>query len=275
MKTAGAILGILLLGGCADQVDYSAFAEGRRPALQRIASLDARLRALMGEASPDSTALLRIVDTLRSKSREDTSTGDSTALEAVAETLSALGVEPVLQPSDSDLVPSLAWERRRAGCVPLVLFWIEALRERGVEAAPVFLPGHLAIEARDGQRIETLRGGIIRSASFYDSAFRLEQRPYYKNLKPDPQAVVASMLVQAGLLEWRSGRTKAAVAAFRAAAKLCPGLPEAEGNLGLVLEQRGHAEEAAKHLRLALAGDPLSIKARTRWKRMTSKEASR
>lgn len=274
MKSLGAILGLLLFGGCSGQTDYSAYADDHRTTLSRIASLDARLRELMGEEHPDSTELLRILDTLRSKSPRGESARDTAAKDAVARTLSEIGIEPVLHPNDSDLVPSLAWSRRKAGCVPLVLFWLESLRNSGLVVQSVLLPGHLAISMGETRWIETLRKGLLRSKPFYDSAFLLEQRPYYRDLRPDSNAVLASMLVQAGLLEWRDDHTGNAEAAFRASIKICPGFPEAEGNLGLILEERGDADEALTHLHIALVGDPLAKKARDRLNRLTTNGVS-
>jgi hypothetical protein len=260
MKILGTILGLLCLGGCCGKADYSAYADGRRTTLSRIASLDARLCGLMGEKHPDSTRLLRILDTLRLKSPRSGSATDTASKDAVARTLSEIGIEPVLHPNDSDLVPSLAWTRRNAGCVPLVLFWLECLRNSGHDAQSVLLPGHIAISMGEQQWIETLRKGILRSKPFYDSAFLLGQRPYYRNLKPDSNAVLASMLVQAGILEWRRDRTRNAESAFRAATKICPGLPEAEGNLGLVLVELDRKHDASRHLAIALKGDALAEK---------------
>lgn len=186
---------------------------------------------------------------------------DSGILAAVASGFDRIGMAPISQPGDSDLVPSLAWERRRAGCVPLVLFWSRALNEHGIHAAPVLLPGHLVLSMPDGRLVETLRGGTIRAREFYDSAFRLADRPYYAGFRNEPDGVLASMLVHAGLLEWRSGNLRAAESAFETASRICPGLPEAEGNLGLVLEQAGRPKEALEKLDLALQGDRLATKA--------------
>lgn len=186
---------------------------------------------------------------------------DSGVLASIASGFDRMTMTPVLQPNDSDLVPSLAWERRRAGCVPLVLYWSRALASHGIQASPVFLPGHLVLSMPDGRLVETLRGGIIRARGFYDSVFRLADRPYYVGFRTEPEGVLASMLVQAGMLEWRAGNLAGAESAFEAAARICPGLPEAEGNLGLVLEQAGRPEYALEKLDLALRGDRLAAKA--------------
>jgi hypothetical protein len=73
-------------------------------------------------------------------------------------------------------------------------------------------------------------------------------------------------------MEWRIHRPRNAEEAFRAAAKICPGFPEAEGNLGLVLEERGSSAESKERLLVALQGDPLAAKARSRLDRRTGEE---
>ncbi|MEK7391037.1 MAG: hypothetical protein AAB214_00580 [Fibrobacterota bacterium] len=267
MRRMGAILLFILFAGCAKPTDYSAYADGNRPMLVRIASLDARLRGLLGEAHPDSTRVPRLLDSLESALEGGSPTeNDSTLMRRISSTLAKVGMVPVLQPTDSDLVPSLAWERRRGGCVPLGLMWCHALRSRGIGAKPAFLPGHLVVADGEGRLIETLRGGIHRDIFFYDSAFRLSERPYYRALRPDSNAILAAMLVQAGLIEWRSASPASAESAFAAAVKICPGLPEAEGNLGLVQQELGRESEGAEHLRTALRGDPVA--GEVKWRRV-------
>lgn len=257
------LVAVVSLCGCRQEFDYSGFADGTRPLLGRVSSLDSRLRGLLGEAHPDSSRLSAIVDSIDALvgAASGTSMTDSGALASIASGFDRIAMAPVLQPNDSDLVPSLAWERRRAGCVPLVLYWSRALASHGIQASPVFLPGHLVLSMPDGRLVETLRGGIIRARGFYDSVFRLADRPYYAGFRAESEAVLASMLVQAGMLEWRAGNLAGAESAFEAAVRICPGLPEAEGNLGLVLEQAGRPERALEKLDLALRGDRLAAKA--------------
>lgn len=257
------LVAVASLCGCRSGFDYSGFSDGTRPLPGRVASLDSRLRGLLGEAHPDSSRLSTIVDSVEAlaESASGASMTDSGILAAVASGFDRIGMEAIVQPGDSDLVPSLAWERRRAGCVPLVLFWSRVLQVRGIHAVPVFLPGHLVLSMPDGRLVETLRGGTIRAREFYDSAFRLADRPYYAGFRSEPEGILASMLAHAGLLEWRAGNLRAAESAFEAAARICPGLPEAEGNLGLVLEQAGRPGEALEKLDIALRGDRLAAKA--------------
>lgn len=257
------LVAVALLCGCRSGFDYSGFADGTRPLLGRVVSLDSRLRELLGEARPDSSRLSAIVDSVDAfvRAASGTPMTDSGALASIASGFERMAMVPVPQPNDSDLVPSLAWERRRAGCVPLVMYWSRALASHGIKASPVFLPGHLVLSMPDGRLVETLRGGIVRPRGFYDSVFRLADRPYYAGFRSEPAGILASMLAHAGLLEWRAGNLRAAESAFEAAARICPGLPEAEGNLGLVLEQAGRPGEALEKLDIALRGDRLAAKA--------------
>jgi len=276
MKPFGAILLSILFAGCAKPTDYSAYADRNRPMLARIASLDARLRGLLGEAHPDSMRVPRMLDSLESALGPGSSTeNDSFAVRQISSTLAKVGMVPVLQPADSDLVPSLAWERRRGGCVPLGLIWCRLLRSQGVPASPVLVPGHLVVADGQGRLIETLRGGLFRGHSFYDSVFRLSERPYYRELRPDTNAILAAMLVQAGLLEWRNARPASAESAFAEAVRICPGLPEAEGNLGLVQQELGRESEGGAHLRIALRGDPLAQAAKPRWRKENPSNGSK
>ncbi len=224
---------------------------------------DARLRELLGREPfyGDPGRLLDSVGT----SLEVVAVADATLegkLDAVRAALA--GIEPVFAPADSDLVPTLAWTARRAGCVPLAWAWHRLAAAAGVELATLPLPGHVALATTDGRFLEPLRGGLERSRAFYDSAFRLAERPAYRDLKPAAGGIQAALLVQCGLLEWEQGRLSAAREAFSTALEWLPGMPEAQGNLGLVLETSGDREGALRHLTWALEGDPLHEKARIR-----------
>lgn len=224
---------------------------------------DTRLRELLGR-EPFTGEPGRLLDSARKAlamvaGSEATQEARLDAVRAVLE-----GIEPVLLPSDSDLVPSLAWTARRAGCVPLVWAWCRLAAVAGVELVVVPLPGHVVLATRDGRFLEPLRKGLERTRSFYDSTFRLAERPAYRDLREAPGSIQAALLVQCGLLEWEQGRLSAAQEAFSTALEWRPGLPEAQGNLGLVLEATGDRQGALRHLGLALEGDPLHEKAKIR-----------
>jgi len=274
MKIGGAMLCAILLGGCDGRMDYSAYSDARRPMLSRIGSLDSRLRELLGDSHPDSGRVARILDTLDARFPSVRSVRDDRRTREVSGILTEIGMIPVPHPGDSDLVPSLAWERRRAGCVPLVFFWTHALNRLGDSTVPVFLPGHLAVSLGKDRLIEPMKMGIPRGRAFYDSAFQLRSRPFYAAFRPESGAVLASMLVQAGLLEWKDGRVENARSAFRTAVAICPGLPEAEGNLGLVSEEMGREGEAVEHLESAVQGDRLAVAAIGHLDRLRSKGKS-
>lgn len=252
----------VVLAGCADPRYPERFGPGVDPD-SVVRRADARLRELLGREplSGDPERLLDSVGaSLEVALRAEAAPG--MRLDAVRHALA--GIEPVLVPSDSDLVPSLAWTARRAGCVPLAWAWRHLAGRAGVELVALPLPGHVALATTDGRFIEPLRGGLERTRDFYDSAFRLAERPAYRDLAPAPGGIQAALLVQCGLLEWEQGRLEAAREAFSTALDWLPGMPEAEGNLGLVLEASGDREGAVRHLAGALRGDPLNERARIR-----------
>lgn len=179
------------------------------------------------------------------------------------------GVEAVLHPSDSDLVPSLAFERHRGGCTSLALAWIVLGGKVGLSLQPVLLPGHMTLRDASGRFIEPLRG-VERSAAFYDSSFQLARRPAYAELAPRPRGLEVAMAIHGGLLAWRAGDKAEALHAFRIATLLAPDLPEAVGNLGLLHEAMGNADSALVHLRIAVIGDSLNQAARERLFRLES-----
>lgn len=178
---------------------------------------------------------------------------------------SPAGVRPELVPNDSDLVPSLAWERHRGGCTALVWIWTRLGRAMDLELEPVLLPGHVVLRTGEGRFVETLRGGMERSRAFYDSAFSLAKRPAYRLDAARVPVLEASLLVHLGLLHWKGQDLANAESCFRRASAIVPGMPEAEGNLGLALEAQGDLPGAREHLGIALAGDSLNDKASVRW----------
>lgn len=176
------------------------------------------------------------------------------------------GVRPQLAPDDTDLVPSLAWQRHRGGCTALAWVWMRLGRAMDLELRPVLLPGHLVLRLDDDRFLETLRGGLQRPRAFYDSAFSLAKRPAYRLDAQESSALEAALLVHRGLLNWSRQNLDEAEHLFRTSAALVPGLPEAEGNLGLVLLSLGRETQAREHLAIAVFGDSLNAKASRRLK---------
>jgi tetratricopeptide (TPR) repeat protein len=257
----------MAFGGCARGGDGNSWS--RSPA--RFERFDSLLRLRFGE-SPDPSpfalldTLARTLDTLR--------LADSSFERKVAAVAAVLagpgGVEAVLRPSDTDLVPSLSFARHRGGCTSLSLAWIVLGRKAGLALEPVLLPGHMALRDTSGRFVEPLRG-IERAAIFYDSAFQLARRPAYAKLVPHRRGLEVALAVHGGLLAWKAGDRSEALDAFRAAVVLAPGLPEAEGNLGLLHEALGSSDSARIHLRIAVAGDSLNQAAWERWMRLEQK----
>lgn len=196
--------------------------------------------------------------------------GEPLKIEAISGWLGSTdGVRPVEFPDDTDLVPSLAWERHRGGCTSLSWIWMRLAKAMDLDLQPVLLPGHMTLRTKEGRFVETLRGGLERSTAFYDSAFSLAKRPAYRLDAANVPVLEASLLVHRGLLLWNRQDLTNSEACFRKASELVPGMPEAEGNLGLVLEARGERVQARAHLATALAGDSLNGKARVRWEALS------
>ena len=68
--------------------------------------------------------------------------------------------------------------------------------------------------------------------------------------------------VTEGQIRRAAGQRDGAIAAFRHALALSPGLPIAECELGALTEQGGNTAEALDHYRRALSGDPAMNQAR-------------
>lgn len=181
---------------------------------------------------------------------------------------SSAGVQPQLAPNDTDLVPSLAWQRHRGGCTALAWIWMRLGKAMELELQPVLLPGHLVLRADNDRFVETLRGGLQRPRAFYDSAFSLAKRPAYRLDAQESSALEAALLVHRGLLNWKRQNLNEAEILFRRSSIMVPGLPEAEGNLGLVLLSLGRNLEAQEHLAIAVYGDSLNLKAEANWKEL-------
>lgn len=174
------------------------------------------------------------------------------------------GIAAVTNPDDTDLVPSLAFQRRRGGCTSLALAWRILGDEVGLHLEPVLLPGHMTLRERSsGRFVDPLRG-CERSAPFYDSVFRIARRPAYAGFPIRTHGLEAAMALQGGLIAWKAGREREALDAFRTSTLLAPGLPEAEGNLGLLFESLGERDSARVHLAVAVAGDSLNAEAARR-----------
>lgn len=235
----------------------------------RVAVLDARLRALL-EIQPAGSEPIDLDSLGRSLA------GSLPAGASTDDRIGALsrwfagpsGVLAVLAPEDADLVPSLVWERKRGGCTGLAWAWMRAGSAMGIRLQPVLLPGHVVLRRPDGRLLEPLRHGMERSEAFYDSAFALAGRPGYSLARTNDSAISAALALHCGLLEWKAGNIATAASAFELSLALAPGLPEAEGNLGLVLEQLGEKERSTFHLRGALRGDPSNRRAAERLARL-------
>jgi regulator of sirC expression with transglutaminase-like and TPR domain len=256
------LTGIVVLFGSCDRG-----AERSGPIDASIGGSDADLRRQLG-FGPSPAMWMANVDSVGRKmsSLVEGSASEEEKIAAIAAWMnSPRGIVPVDAPDDTDLVPSLAWQRRRGGCTALAWIWIRLGKALDLELRPVLLPGHVTLRTKGGRFVETLRGGLERTSTFYDSAFQLAKRPAYRLETSDSDVLEASLIVHRGLLLWKRQDMMESENCFRKASELVPGMPEAEGNLGLVLEARGDLPGAREHLAFALAGDSLNEKAKSRW----------
>lgn len=259
---------LLVLLGCSRD-PYVDLSEWAVPESSRVAVLDLRLRTLLDvplDSSPafDPESVGRL---LAATLPPDASIEDR--LGVLSKWFSTeSGLRPILRPEDRDLVPSLIHSRGRGGCTSLAWAWMRMAWAMGIDLQPVLLPGHVTLRRPDGRFVEPLRHGMERSAAFYDSAFSLREKPGYSLAKSQPHGISAALALHCGLLEWKEGNLRRAASAFELSLVLAPGLPEAEGNLGLVLESLGEREQAAQRLRVALNGDPSNHRAADRLARL-------
>lgn len=264
---------LLVIQGCSRD-PYADLSEPTVQESSRVAVLDLRLRELLEVPldssptfDPESAGRLLAATLPPGATTED-------RLGVLSRWFSTeSGIRPILRPEDRDLVPSLVRSRGRGGCTSLAWAWMRMARAMGIELQPVLLPGHVTLRRPDGRYLEPLRHGMERSAAFYDSAFALRGRPGYSLTKAHPAGISAALALHCGLLEWRMRNLRRAASAFELSLSLAPGLPEAEGNLGLVLESLGQDERAAFHLRAALRGDPSNARAVERLARLDAAAA--
>lgn len=262
------VLALGFLAGCSED-PYASLAASEFSETARVARLDERLRSLVDVPSIGRHAL--DFDSVGESLARELPAGatDEAKVALLSEWFSRKsGITAVVQPEDADLVPSLASVRLRAGCTSLAWAWIRAASAMGLELRPVLLPGHVCLRRPDGRFLEPLRHGMERTSTFYDSAFGLAGRPGYSLSMENPNGLSAALAVHCGLLEWRAAHLRRAASAFALAADLSPGLPEAEGNLGLVLEELGETEAARARLGKAVLGDPANTRAAGRLARL-------
>jgi regulator of sirC expression with transglutaminase-like and TPR domain len=178
----------------------------------------------------------------------------------------SLGIVPLL--TDSNLassLPSQVIARKQGSCVGLVLLYLALGKTLALPLHPVFLPGHVFIRYRATpatggytRNIETLRRGIERSDAFYDSAFSLAKRPWYRLGDSEPRQALGALIFNLANTHRARGDWKTALGEFRLAEEAIPGLPEAVGSQGAALLSLGDTDGARERLQTALAGDSLA-----------------
>jgi regulator of sirC expression with transglutaminase-like and TPR domain len=177
-----------------------------------------------------------------------------------------LRIRPLLDSAPlASSVPSLILARRQGSCVGLVLLYLALGKSLDIPLAPVFLPGHMAVRhvppGRPARNIETLRGGIARTDSFYREAFSLGKRPWYSLKEAAPEKALAALVFNLGNARRASGDVKSAAEEYRLAEEALPGFPEALGNQGVCFMTDGDKAKAREKFVAALAGDSLAAPA--------------
>jgi|GEM_PF-1301051 len=175
----------------------------------------------------------------------------------------SLGISPLADSAPlAASVPSLILSRRTGSCVGLVLIYLALGNSLDIPLFPVFLPGHLFLrhrpEGAPPRNIETLRGGIARSDSFYAETFALGKRPWYSLGDEEPRKALAALVFNMGNAHREAGETATALEEYRLTEEALPGFPEALGNQGvchMLADESGLAEEK---FTAALAGDSLA-----------------
>lgn len=183
-----------------------------------------------------------------------------------------LGLRSVDAGDDLGLsLPARVLRDRRGSCVGLALLLMTVADRVGVEARPVFLPGHLFVRLRSGpsswRSVELLRGGIARDDSFYTRVFQLDGRPWYRPISREPAQALAALVFNRANAHLAAGRPADALRDYRAAEERLPGFPEALGGEGAVLLSGGDRRAGREKLEKSLAGDPLSLPARENYAR--------
>jgi regulator of sirC expression with transglutaminase-like and TPR domain len=178
----------------------------------------------------------------------------------------SLGLAPLTDDTTlASSLPSRVLADRKGGCLGLVLLYLALAERLDLPLVPIFLPGHIALRWRGDsldRNIETLRGGIARSDSFYRENFFLARRPWYSLADGNPDQALAALVFNLANLHQAQDKVAAAKEEYKLVLDRLPGFPEALGNLGAVLLKLGEMEPARQYLIAALAGDSLGGPAR-------------
>jgi hypothetical protein len=161
---------------------------------------------------------------------------DSLRAEVLARFLfDTLGLRSVDAGEDLGLsLPARVLRERKGSCVGLALLLMVLAERTGVEARPVFLPGHIFVRLQSGpsswRNVELLRGGIAREDSFYAEVFQLRKRPWHRLVSREPAQALAALYFNRANAQRSAGRTADALRDYREAERLLPGFPEALGS---------------------------------------------
>jgi regulator of sirC expression with transglutaminase-like and TPR domain len=155
-------------------------------------------------------------------------------------------------------------DRRRGNCLGLSLLYLSLAERLSLPLRGVYVPSHCFVRyERGGVRIniETAASGAEREDGWYVRRFRISgDRPYLKSL--GRKEMLAVFLKSLGAALARRGKEDEALQAYRRAARLYPGLPDAWYNAGILYGKKGLADEAIVSFHRAVALDPELASAR-------------
>jgi tetratricopeptide (TPR) repeat protein len=154
--------------------------------------------------------------------------------------------------------------RKKGNCLGLSMLYLSLADRLGVPFRGVYVPSHCFVRYEgNGVRVnvEFAEGG----ASWEDKRYRREFRippdsPYLHSLAPTEMLGVFLKTLGAGYS--RKGREEDALRLYDEAARVYPGLPDAQYNAGVSLQRLGRLDEAIGKYRRALDLDPEMAAAR-------------
>lgn len=236
--------------GCSREREVS----GAPDVASRLFGLADEARGMPGLGLPSSARMRPRFDELVTKARR--AVGKRRGAEA-ARALGAFlfeGAGLVREVDDPDLGTVLlsgVLAGQRGSCLGLSGLYLALAERLGIEAHGVLAPGHFFVRA-GGHNLELLRRAEPMPDAWYRARYRVP---------PEVEAYLRPLTVRETLAVFRfnlgnAARTRGhhdrAAALYRRAARDFPGFPEAQANLGLVLQRAGDLQGAERaYLRAA------------------------
>jgi len=174
----------------------------------------------------------------------------------------SLNIQPVLETNEiANSLPSQVLNHHAGSCVGISLVALALSHQINFPLFPVFLPGHLFLRYQSEtyrQNIETLKGGIARTDSFYQVTFMLPKRPWYHLKNGNSNQALVALLFNMANLHLQNSEYQTALTEYKLVEKYLPQFPEAEGNMGVIYLKNHEPEKARKLFLSSFAGDSIS-----------------